>query len=312
MPHRPGRHAFTLIELLVVIAIIAVLIGLLLPAVQKVRESAARIKCQNNLKQLGLAVHSYHDRTGKLPSSRTPANGPSWAVVILPYLEQSAAYDRWDVTRSYFIQAAGVAEVKVSVYACPSRRPVPGLSLDGDGASSVAHIPGATSDYGASLGSVLVSDFTGSQTQTIASGANGAFVGGIGTAIGTSPSYTNIKSVPQFALAGITDGTSCTLLFGEKHVQRGAFEQLYPTGDACVYNSNSPPVYGRHAGPTRLIVSDPNEGGPDAIDRFGSYHPGVCNFAMCDGSVRTLANSTPGVTLEALAGRNDGKVVNLD
>src|SRR5438105_743737 len=115
-----NRSAFTLIELLVVIAIIAILIALLVPAVQKVRESSARSQCQNNLKQLALACHNYHDVNRFLPPARICRDAyATWVVLIMPYMEQQGAYKLWDIKQGIAAQSNAAVQVMLPNMYCP-------------------------------------------------------------------------------------------------------------------------------------------------------------------------------------------------
>lgn len=123
-PHRPGRAAFTLVELLVVIAIIGTLVALLLPAVQAARESARRSQCQNNLKQIGLAMHMHHDATGRLPYGNRDCCNGTWANFILPYMEQGAHFRQWKDGAAYTSPAnRDFITKRIDVYTCPSDNP---------------------------------------------------------------------------------------------------------------------------------------------------------------------------------------------
>src|SRR5262245_12388994 len=156
---RKRRTGFTLIELLVVIAIISTLIGLLLPAVQKAREAAARISCANNLKQIGLAMHNYEGTFQKLPPSRLAEGYATWMVMILPFIEQDNLYYQWNLWASYYQQKDVARTTPVKLFFCPSRRSAgsaPGLSIFGDqwsgGGPGSPHVPGALGDYAANIG----------------------------------------------------------------------------------------------------------------------------------------------------------------
>src|SRR5262245_3709921 len=115
------RRAFTLVELLVVIAIIGVLVALLLPAVQAAREAARRAQCQNHLKQLGLGIHNCEDTFKSLPHTRMD-NRYTWAVEIMPFIEQKNLFEQWNLTKSYYTQTAPARLTAVPIYFCPSRR----------------------------------------------------------------------------------------------------------------------------------------------------------------------------------------------
>ena len=332
--HRP-RSGFTLIELLVVIAIIGVLIGLLLPAVQKVREAANRMKCSNNLKQIGLAVHNYHDTYQYLPVSYIRQDWPTFAVFLMPFLEQQNAYQLWNPQLRYYDQAnMGVAgdptRVNFPVYFCPSRRAPEGFSIENPGTDKDVpsnftgnpHRPGGLGDYAASHGTdVGTLDGNGALSIGIVQAAiqpNGTAWTNL-TQLFLAPLGTKITQYSsQTSIALITDGTSNTILIGEKYVRPDM--RWGKNEDRSIYNGQFARVFRRACGtptatPTAApfpLVTDLNDSWilttpvRETFQRFGSWHPGVCQFVFCDGSVRAVSNNTDNVTLGRLAERADG------
>jgi uncharacterized protein DUF1559 len=258
----------------------------LLPAVQKVREAASRAKCQNNLKQIGLGIHTFHDAYGKLPPSRIADQYATWSVMILPFIEQGPLYNTWDLTKKYYNQTNFNVTAQVSIYLCPSRRGPPQVGqLPEDNSAGQM---GTLGDY-----ATAASDNTNDAvTAYDLAGATGSIILGIRTG-GQWDSRTNLMSV--------TDGTSNTLFIGEKHIQLGKIAQV--KGDRTIWNGDSIDVFSRAGGPGLGIVGNLNTA---TNQRFGSYHPGVCQFVFGDGSVKALSVTIPEATLSLLIRRADG------
>lgn len=315
------RRAFTLIELLVVIAIISVMIGLLLPAVQKIRSAAARISCGNNLKQMGLALHNYHDANGYFPpaykyvDTTLPAAGAGagmrrfdhggppisanpedpgwgWAAYLLPFIEQDSLWRQIDFTLP--VERPSVADIRnvqLSIFTCPADRETGIYSVLTPQGIELA--TAATNSYAACYGAeglILTQPGAG----------NGIF-------------YRNSRT----RMAEVTDGLSNTLAIGERSA---LFAQspwagvmthgsLRTTPGAPVYTAES------HAPPDMVMARigrrPLNSPYSEPYDFF-SPHEQIVQFVFADGSVHSLKTSTSIPTLQAWATRAGNELINED
>ena len=322
------RDAFTLVELLVVIAIIGVLVALLLPAVQSARESARRMQCANNLKQVGLACTNFENQYKGLPPLRLADNWATWAAMILPNMEQSNVITLWDLKKRYFQQTPQAIQQNLPFYFCPSRRNRPRTFSIGDvrtAQTAFPETPGGLSDYAASCGTSYT-NYDGAIVENTRNGITvlmNAKTGAIEQDTGalSSPDTIVQSWSARVRYANITDGTSNTIMVGEKHIRltslhgrsedRSVFNGDLETGPVSreagfTWDANGKPI----AGTERPLAKNPRDGF-QASTVFGSYHPSVCQFVFVDGSVRPIAIVTDNETLARLASREDGQTVSL-
>jgi len=294
------RRAFTLVELLVVIAIIGIMVGLLLPAVQAAREAARRMSCQNNLKQIGLAIHNYESTFNQFPTvnANNTLSGGSLFTAILPLIEKAGEFAMYDFALSNSHPAnVAVTGQAIPFFLCPSsplRRIVPGCDSDSGRA------PG---NYAASIGSVDYDQYWAVSNRPRPS-LNGAVV------------YTDtIEQKTKFR--DFIDGTASTLLIGETAYNLPDYRF---TSGSCLGSSRFSFTYWSNpfpgsTGVTTQFAFNPKDKEGDGIYNanwvrsFRSDHAGGVQFTFTDGSVHFITDSINAVVLDALATRAGGEVV---
>jgi len=308
-PPSRSRPAFTLIELLVVIAIIAVLIALLLPAVQQAREAARRSQCQNNLKQIGLALHNYHDTARVFPighgvwgpSLPPPLTGTGrlfgWATHILPYMDQAPLYNQLNFSKPpnaspNIPENYNLMMQKIPGYLCPSNPQVTGMEWTGS-----AH-PGNTWEDSGPCHYLGIADST--RTYSTVSGAT-AYIVGDGNGI-----FFNASKV---GLRDIVDGSSNTIAVTEGvGIANPGTQNEYAGGitwvDWNMVSTHNGINYTWRQTPKLKQSTRSNTGFSPA-----SYHTGGCYFLLADGSVRFLSDNMNFATLQALSTRAGMEVV---
>jgi prepilin-type N-terminal cleavage/methylation domain-containing protein len=332
---RGSAAGFTLVELLVVIAIIGVLVALLLPAVQAAREAARRMSCSNNLKQMGLAAQNFNDVHNSLPPIDMGDCWATWAVFLMPHMDQQNSYQSWNLKKRYYNQPA-TAGGQLKIHMCPSRQKGlrtgagQGRTFSGGGGNLVG--PPGYSDYAGCQGttdhtvpSVAYDDdhFNGAlrrvwEVQHMDRG-NLVTLSRWGNANQVDPDETYEQWNYMSNLRFFTDGTSQTLLIGEQHVP------VKSTSSGPVWNGDLQSQYRRFAGhkgtqdPTTKrwsveyrLCTDPNATAFEGQSwdlLFGSTHPGACQFVFVDGSIHAISNTIDFETYHRLSLRSDGLTV---